>query len=294
MKQFWQPYWQLLKDTVSAFFNDKAPRLGASLSYYTLFSLAPMLLVFLSVVGYFYGQDALQGELYAQIKGLVGADSAVQIQEMVKKSELSGKTGVAAVVGVIMLFIGATGVFVEIQDSINQIWFLKPKPQSNVIKYLVNRFISFSLLVSFGFLFIVSLLVSTLLAAFSSRIEYLFSDSTAYILQALNWVVAWIVMTTLFAIIFSVLPDGKVARKDALMGASVTAILFMIGKYAIGLYLGQSGTVTAYGAAGSVVVILLWGILFFIDIVFWGRVYKSICYLFWERHKTCKLYRTDT
>lgn len=250
--------YRLIKHTFEGFSNDNAFKLSASLSYYTLFSLAPMILIFLSVVGFFYGQDAIRGQLYGQIDGLIGKEAALQVQEMVQHAQLSGKTGFAGVVGVIMLFIGATGVFAEIQDSINLIWSLKAKPKNGIIKYLVNRFLSFSLIVSFGFLFIVSLLVNTLLDAFSQRLSVYFSESTIYIFTVINLGVIWVVMTILFAIIFKVLPDGKVANKDALMGAGVTAMLFMVGKYVIGFYLGQSNISDIYGAAGSVVILLTW------------------------------------
>jgi membrane protein len=158
----------------------------------------------------------------------------------------------------IMLFVGATGVFAEIQDSINLIWSLKAKPKNGIVKYLINRFLSFSLIVSFGFLFIVSLLVNTLLDAFSQRLSVFFSESTVYLFSAINLGVIWVVMTILFAVIFKVLPDGKVANRDAFMGAGVTALLFMIGKYVIGFYLGQSNISDVYGAAGSVVILLTW------------------------------------
>jgi len=250
--------YRLIKHTFEGFSNDNAFKLSASLSYYTLFSLAPMILIFLSVVGFFYGQDAIRGQLYGQINGLIGKEAALQVQEMVQHAQLSGKTGFAGVVGVIMLFIGATGVFAEIQDSINLIWSLKAKPKNGIVKYLVNRFLSFSLIVSFGFLFIVSLLVNTLLDAFSQRLSVYFSESTIYIFTVINLGVIWVVMTILFAIIFKVLPDGKVANKDALMGAGVTAMLFMVGKYVIGFYLGQSNISDIYGAAGSVVILLTW------------------------------------
>ncbi|WP_188764725.1 YihY/virulence factor BrkB family protein [Emticicia aquatilis] len=251
-------YLRLIRNTFEGFMNDNAFKLSASLSYYTLFSLAPMILIFLSIVGFFYGQDAIRGQLYGQINGLIGKEAALQVQEMVQHAQLSGKTGFAGVVGVIMLFIGATGVFAEIQDSINLIWSLKAKPKNGIVKYLVNRFLSFSLIVSFGFLFIVSLLVNTLLDAFSQRLSVYFSETTVYIFTVINLGVIWIVMTVLFAIIFKVLPDGKVANKDALMGAGVTAMLFMVGKYVIGFYLGQSNISDIYGAAGSVVILLTW------------------------------------
>lgn len=268
-------YTKIIKSTFESFVNDNAFKLSASLSYYTLFSLAPMILVFLSIVGFFYGQDAIRGELYGQVNELIGHDAAIQVQEMVQNAELSGKTGFAAVIGVVMLIVGATGVFAEIQDSINQIWSLKAKPKNGILKYLINRFLSFSLIVSFGFLFIVSLLLNTLLDAFSKRLVLLFSESTIYFFDVVNLIFIWVIMSVLFATIYKVLPDGRVANKDALMGAGVTAFLFMIGKYIIGFYLGQSSVASTYGAAGSIVVLLLW-IYYSSAILFLGAEFTKI------------------
>lgn len=275
MKQILTKYFSVVKDTFTGFVDDNAFKLSASLSYYTLFSLAPMILLFLSIIGFFYGQDALRGQLYGQINGLIGKDAAIQVQEMVQNAQLSGKTGFAGIIGIIMLFIGATGVFAEIQDSINQIWSLKAKPKNGLVKYLINRFLSFSLIISFGFLFIVSLLLNTLLDAFSQKLLSIFSASTISIFWLINIIVIWTVMTVLFAIIFMVLPDGKVALKDALTGAGVTALLFMVGKYAIGFYLGQSNIASTYGAAGSIVVLLLW-VYYSSAILYFGAEFTKV------------------
>ena len=275
MRKFWKTYSAVFKEAIEEFMNDNALKLSASLSYYTLFSLAPMLLVVLSIVGFFYGREAVEGQLYNQIDWLVGAEAAKQVQELIRHAQLSGKTGIAAIIGIVTLIIGATGVFAEIQDSINQIWALKPKPRSGFIKYLVNRLLSFSLIVSLGFLFIVSLLLNAVLTIFSEKVKVLFSDATAYLFWALNISFIWGVMTVLFAVIFSVLPDGKVKLKDTFIGAGVTAVLFMIGKYVIGLYLGQSDIGGAYGAAGSVVIILLW-VYYSALILFFGAEFTKV------------------
>jgi membrane protein len=186
MRNFWQTYSAIFKEAIQEFMNDNAIKLSASLSYYTLFSLAPMLLVVLSIVGFFYGREAVEGQLYNQIDWLVGAEAAKQVQELIRHAQLSGKTGIAAIIGVVTLIIGATGVFAEIQDSINQIWAIKPKPRSGLVKYLINRLLSFSLIVSLGFLFIVSLLLNTVLTIFSEKVKVLFSDATVYLFWALN------------------------------------------------------------------------------------------------------------
>jgi membrane protein len=275
MRNFWQKYSSIFKETIEEFMNDNALKLSASLSYYTLFSLAPMLLVVLSIVGFFYGKEAVEGQFYNQINWLVGKEAAKQIQELIRHAQLSGKTGIAAIIGVVTLIIGATGVFAEIQDSINQIWALKPKPLNGLLKYLVNRLLSFSLIVSLGFLSIVSLLLNTMLTIFSEKVKVLFSDATVYLFWILNITFIWGVMTILFTVIFTVLPDGKVKLKDTFIGAGVTAALFMVGKYVIGLYLGQSDIGGAYGAAGSVVIILLW-VYYSSLILFFGAEFTKV------------------
>lgn len=265
---------KLVLDIFTHFQNDNVMKLSAALSYYTLFSIAPMILLFLTIIGYFYGKEALSGELYSQIKNLIGADAALQIQEMVQGVQLSDKKGMALIVGIFTLLFGATGVFAEIQDSLNLIWYLKPKPKSGIVKYLVNRLISFSLLISLGFIFLVSLLANTLLDALSNHLLYLFSDST-YILIGLNTLVVFIVLVLLFTVIYTVLPDGKISFHDTIVGAVVTSGLFMIGKYGIGLYIGQSTTITAFGAAGALVVILIW-VYYSAIILFLGAEFTKI------------------
>lgn len=258
MKRKTSQYWSILKDSFNSFMNDNAMRLSASLSYYTLFSLAPMLLVIIGLGGVFFGRDAVQGQVYNQINGLIGSDAAKQIQEILKNAQRSGQSSWAAIVGVVTLVIGATGTFAEMQDAINIIWGLKPKPRNGIVKYLITRFVSFSLVVSLGFLLLVSLVVNALLNAFSQKAELLFSDATLYIFWLLNLAMVWGVISLLFTVIFKILPDGKIHWKDAFVGAGFTSLLFMIGKSGIGFYLGQSSVGTTYGAAGSVVIILLW------------------------------------
>jgi membrane protein len=258
MKRKVKQYWSILKDAFDGFLDDNAMRMGASLSYYTLFSLAPMLLIIISLGGIFFGKEAVQGQIYGQIDGLIGSDAAKQVQEILKNAQRSGQSTWAATVGVITLLIGATGTFAEMQDAINFIWGLKPKPKTGVVKYLMTRFLSFSLIISLGFLLLVSLVVNAVLNAFSQKVELLFSDATVYIFWFINLFVVWGVIASLFTVIFKILPDGKIKWKDAFAGAGFTSLLFMIGKYVIGLYLGNSSVSTTYGTAGSIVIILLW------------------------------------
>lgn len=261
-------YWGVLKQAFNGFMDDNALKLSASLSYYTIFSLSPMLIVIISVCSLFFGREAIQGEIYGQIRSLVGSSAALQIQELIKNAQLTNQSGLAAVIGLGTLLIGATGIFAEMQDSINTIWGVKPKPKQGWLKYLINRFLSFSMIVSIGFLLLVSLAINTVLDLFSTRLEQLFSDGAVYLFHVINLAVVAGVITVLFALIYRVLPDGRLRWKDAFIGAAFTAVLFMVGKFVIGAYLGQPSVASTYGAAGSVIILLLWvyyssAILFF-------------------------------
>ena len=251
-------FFNILKGTASAFNEDNCIKLSASLSYYTIFSIGPLLIIIISLSAMFYGREAVQGRLYGQISGLIGSDAALQIQEIIKKSQHANKSFIGTVIGTVVLVIGATGIFTEIQDSINYIWSLRAKPKRGIIKFFINRLLSFSLIVSLGFLLLVSLVVSALLGLLSDRLTHYFPDTTVYIFYVLNLVIIFVIISVLFAIIFKVLPDGKIKWKDAFIGAGFTAILFMIGKAGIGYYLGKSNLGATYGTAASVIIILTW------------------------------------
>lgn len=251
-------WWRILREAGSAFLSDNGMKLSASLSYYTVFSLGPVLIIIIALAGFFFGKDAVRGKLYYQLNGLVGNDAAIQIQDIIKNIEKSQFSTSGALLGAVVLVIGATGVFAEIQDSINYIWSLKAKPKQGLLKLLVNRIISFSLIISFGFLLMVSLAIHALMDLLDDKLEALFDEATVYIFQGINYVILYLVITTLFAIIFKVLPDGTLRWKDSFVGAAFTAILFLIGKFLIGFYLGNSNVSVTYGAAASIVIILLW------------------------------------
>jgi membrane protein len=257
-KLFFSQFWYSLKKATHDFIDDNAIKLSASLSYYTIFSLSPMLIIIISLSGVFFGREAIQGEIYGQIEGLVGSSAALQIQELIKNAQFSKDTFFATTLSVISLIIGSTGVFSEIQDSINYIWRLKAKPKKGWLKWLVNRLLSFSLIVTMSFLLLVSLVVSALLDAFSAKLQAYFSQFNVVIFYILNLLLVFVVITLLFTVIFNVLPDGKLKLKDSLKGASFTAVLFMIGKFAIGAYLGNTRVTSIYGGAGSLIIILLW------------------------------------
>ena len=188
----------------------------------------------------------------------VGEDAALQLQTIIKNASLSGKGSIAAVIGIVTLLFGATAVFAEIQDSINTIWGLKAKPKKGFLKLLRNRFLSFSVVVSLGFLLLVSLAISTIIEGLSDKLKASFPDVTVVIFYILDLIISFVVITALFAVIFKVLPDAKTKWKDILPGALTSGILFMIGKFAISFYIGKSNVGSTYGAAGSLVVLLVW------------------------------------
>jgi membrane protein len=200
----------------------------------------------------------VQGKVYQQIKGLVGDGAALQIQDIIQNIEQSQLSTSGAILGVIVLLVGATGVFTEIQESINFIWSIKAKPKKGLVKVLVNRLISFSLIISIGFLLLVSLIINALVELLQDRLTALFDDASVYIFLGINYGILLLVITTLFAIIFRVLPDATIHWKDAIVGAVFTTGLFLIGKFLIGFYLSISSIGITYGTAASIVLILLW------------------------------------
>ena len=249
---------QILKHTAYAFNEDNAFKLSASLSYYTVFALGPLLIIVLSLAGMIYGKEAARGQLYKDLEGLVEPEVALQIQQIIANAMHTHATTIGAIIGFIILFIGATGVFTEIQGSINFIWSVKAKPKKGWLKYLGNRLLSFSLVLGLGFLLLVSLVVNTLLTLLSTRLTKLFPHYTVYLFNVINMVVILTVITGLFAVIYKVLPDAIISWKDALIGAAFTALLFLLGKFLIGYYLERINLDITYGTAASIVIILTW------------------------------------
>ncbi|GAA4455169.1 YihY/virulence factor BrkB family protein [Nibrella saemangeumensis] len=250
--------WSILQATFSGFSNDRVMKLSAALAYYTVFSLSPLLLLVISMVSLLYGDQAIEGKIFHQINEFMGDEAALQLQEMIKNVKLSGQTTTAVVTGGIALLAGATSVFIEIQDSINLIWRVKPKPRRGWLKLLKDRLRSFSLIISLGFLLLVSLIINGLVAALSGLLSQYFPQVTIWVVNLLNLVISFGVTMLLFGIIFKFLPDVKIAWKDVQWGAFFTALLFMGGRYLIALYIETTGTASAFGAAGSIVIILVW------------------------------------
>lgn len=250
--------WQILVQSGKGFMRDKVPKLSASLAYYTIFSFGPMMIVIIYLAGLFWGKQAIEGAILEQISDLVGKQAAHQIQQIIQNAAISTNNKLAAVIGFAALFISATTVFSEIQDTINMIWNLKATRGKGWIKMLMTRLLSFSLVVTLGFLLLVSLFINIMIEALMGRLQNLFPEGSVILLYVVNLVITFVVIAVLFGTIFKVLPDALIKWKDVAAGAIFTAALFMIGKFLISFYLGRSDIGSTYGTAGSLVVLLLW------------------------------------
>lgn len=248
----------LLKNTTIAFLDDNAFKLSASLSYYTVFALGPLLIIVISLSAIVYGKEVVEGKLVEQLSGLIGTDAAMQIQNILSNAQQTHASTLGAIIGFVILFIGATGVFTEIQSSINFIWSVRAKPKKGWLKYLLNRLLSFSLIVGLGFVLLVSLVVNALLLLLSKTLSQRFPHFPVGLFNLTNSLIILTVITCLFAIIYKILPDAVISWKDAWIGSIFTAALFLLGKFLIGYYLGKSNLGVTYGAAASVVIILAW------------------------------------
>jgi YihY family inner membrane protein len=250
--------WQMIMAAVKAWVDDYAPSMGAALSYYTLFSLAPLLIIVIAVAGMVFGQEAAQGEIVAQLRGIMGEQGAVAVEGMLKAAREPAKGVVATVVGLAMLLLGATAIFGELQSALDRIWRVPaPKEESGIWHLLRTRLLSFGLVFGLGFLLVVSLVVSAVLAALGKWWGGWFQGWDV-LLEILNFVVSFGIFTLLFAMIYKIMPRANIPWGDVWTGAAVTALLFTIGKVLIGLYLGKSSLASGFGAAGSLVVLIAW------------------------------------
>ncbi len=267
--------WETLKTITYEYSNDKVPKLAAALSYYTVFSLAPLLVIAIAVAGAIFGADAAQGRIVQELKSLVGFDGAQLIQTAIRKTNQTGGGTFAAIISVVTLGIAATAAFIELQDSLNIIWKVKPKPGRAILNELIRtRMVSFALVVAMGFLLLVSLLISAGLSALEDYLGSLLSIRPV-ILQLSNIVISLGVVYILFVLLFKVLPDVEISWKDVWIGALVTTILFVAGKFLIGLYLGRGSVGSTYGAAGSLAILLVW-VYYSAQILFLGAEFTYV------------------
>ena len=259
-----------------------------SLAYATIFSLAPLLTVIVSLASILLDQQTLHSGLTEQMKEFTGEETANTIQELLRNASLSGKSNLALIVGVVTLLFGATTVFAEIQDSINSIWGIKPKPKKGWLRLIKTRLLSFSLIISMGFLLVVSLGINSVMDMLSNRLMRLYPDVTVWLFYILNFFVTFIIITIIFAIIFKVLPDARIRWKNVIAGAITTALLFMLGKFLISFYISTTSVGSAFGTAASILVILTW-IYFSSLILFFGAEFTKT----WALEFGSKIYPTD-
>lgn len=265
---------RLLKETFQEWQADKASRLAAALAYYTVFSLAPLLIMAIAIAGAIFGEEAAKGEIVGQIQGLVGTEGATVIETAIKNANQPEISGIASLISVGVLLFGASGVFAQLQDALNTIWNVKAKPNKGVINFVRKRILSFSAVLGIGFLLLVSLVISAGLSALNKYMGNLIPGAD-FLWQILNLAVSFGIVTLLFALMYKFLPDAKIKWGDVWIGAMITALLFTIGKFALGLYLGRGSFGSTYGAAGSLVIILAW-VYYSAQILFFGAEFTQV------------------
>ncbi len=264
----------VLNETWDNWNKHNAPKLGAALSYYTVFSIAPLLVVIVAIVGLALGKEAAQGQIMAQIQGTVGAEGAQAIQTVIRHADQPKAGVISTILGLITLFLGASGVFAELRDSLNRIWEVKTKPASGLWGMLRDRLLSFGMVLAIGFLLLVSLILSAAIAAAGKFVAGMLPIPEA-VLHVVNLVFSFVVIAALFGMIYRFLPDDRIEWSDVAIGSAATSLLFTLGKFAIGLYLGKASVGSAYGAAGSLVVLLAW-IYYSAQIFFFGAEFTHV------------------
>lgn len=268
MRSVFKDAWGLLKVSVSEWSSDKAPSRGAALSYYTIFAMPPLFMIAIFMASLVFDPSSVRTQIFSEVGGLIGKRSAAAIEAAMTAQYESNKGLLATAIAVVTLIVTTTGLFIELQDALNSFWGVEPKPGHGFKVFVRMRLLSFAMVVGIGFLLLVSLLVSTALAVVSKYLNLLM-PGVGILSVIISGAVSFAVITVLFAMIFKVLPDVKIAWRDVWVGAVVTSLLFTAGKFLLGWYLGRSTTITAYGAAGSVVLVLLW-VYYSAQIVFFG------------------------
>ncbi len=279
--------WKLFRLSFKDFIDCNILKLSGALAFFTIFSLPGLLIIIIWVSNIFYGRDIVEGTIYHQLEGLIGHTSALDIQEAVNNASRGSGNSLATVVGLISLLIGATSVFSEIQDSINFIWRLKAKPKKGkgILKWLFNRLLSFSMIIALGFVLLVSLIINGAMDVLMDRLMERYPNLTVVVVYIINIIISYLITTLIFAAIFKVLPDARVKWRHVWKGALVTSLLFMIGRFIIGYYLGHSSMTSTYGTAGSVIIILLW-VYYSAMILYFGAAFTHAYVI----HKGSRIY----
>lgn len=271
----WKNIFSLLKESYIEWNNDNPWVMSAAMSYYAIFSLPGLLMIVVTVAGYFFGEEAVEGEIQAQIGNMIGEDAAASVESMIAKANNNENSAWAAVIGVATLIFGATGVFYQLQQALNRIWEVEAKKEEGIKKLVFDRISSFGIILIIGFLLLISLVLTAALSALSSWITQHISDYLIYVFYVLEFLVSYGIITLLFAMIYKMLPDVEIKWKTVWTGALVTAALFVIGKFALGIYFGNADPGSAYGAAGSLILILLW-VSYSCLILFFGAEFTQV------------------
>ncbi|WP_420631136.1 YihY/virulence factor BrkB family protein [Candidatus Leptofilum sp.] len=257
MKQFFVGTFELLKESGKGWSRDNASLLAAALAYHTLFALAPLLVIAVAVAGIVFGDAAVEGQIVAQIGDTVGTETAVVIENLIHNASMSGASTIATLLGSLLLLVGASNLFFQLQRTLNMVWGIQPDPKQGILNIIKSRSLTFVMVLIVGLLLLLSLIITTLITAVGDRLaEWL--PGIGMLLPQINFLASLIILTIMFALLFKVLPDAQLTWKDVMMGAVVTTLLFMLGRFLIGLYLARGSATSAYGAAGSLVLIMLW------------------------------------
>jgi membrane protein len=268
-------FFTLFRDAFYQFLEYNGLKLSAALSYYTVFSLGPFLIIVISLAGIFLGRKAVEGKVYTQLSGLVGHESALQIQQIIQNIQHTNHGPLGGIIGFIILILGASGVFSEIQDSLHFIWAVRRAKKKGWLQFIIRKLLSFSLLLSVAFILLVSLLINTVIELLNEHLERYFSDSSLSFFYTMNIILIFIVITILFTLIFKILTHAIIRWKDAVIGSLITAFLFLLGKFVIGFYLGNSSVGSTYGTAASIVILMLW-VYYSSIILYFGACFTKV------------------
>ena len=275
--------WTILKKTVQGFSNDKVTRLSAALSYATIFSFAPFIIVIITI-GAFFTQD-LEGELFGELSMFLGADVAQTLQDVVHNAQIANTSSLSKIIGVGVILFSATTIFTSIQESLNTIWGIKPKPKKGWLKLIKNRLLSFSVIIALGFILLVTMSTSSIIGLMNERLMAYLPDVTVILFKVIGIILNIAVTASIFLLIFKVLPDAKIKFRDVTIGAAVTTVLFLVGQYAISIYLSTSKIASLYGAAASVLLLLVW-VYYSATIVYIGAEFTKA----WANELGSKIY----
>lgn len=276
---------ELFKKSVFDFVDDNAMKFSAALSYYTIFALPPLVILIISASGFFLEEKDVATFFYQQVADLVGPNTAEEVEKIMNNVQINRSGVLPTIIGVGFLLFSASGVFAEIQSSINYIWGFVARPDKGVVRLIKNRLLSFAMIASVGFLLLVSLLINSMASILYDYLASLFNETTVYLVLLLNNVIVFAIITVLFTMIFKTLPNGIIRLKDAFVGAAFTSILFMLGKFGIGIYLSTTATSSLYGAAGSIIVMLMWVYYSAMILYFGAEFTKNYAILFGQKIK---------